>query len=139
MDLVEFVEKEAGKNGQFEPVNEGYYRAFVELTQRQVEQLAVSVILDQEGEVRRLANGCEAMVGVERVAKLVCNVFSSISIGLAQFDAFARLGFVARVGPDPTPEMNDALELRYVEIAPIVTNTVRRTLPWLLSYDITQG
>jgi hypothetical protein len=36
-----------------------------------------------------------------RVANLVQNIFVGISIGLARFDAFGRLGFVARIGPEP--------------------------------------
>ena len=138
-DITDFIEQMAGASGHFEPVDEQYYRAFVELTQAQVERLAVTVMLDQEKEARRLANSCDATAAAERVAKLVSNVFSAISIGLARFDAFGRLGFVARIGPEPTAEMDKALERRLAEIEPVIGNTVRRTLPWLLSHDITQG
>jgi hypothetical protein len=116
-----------------------YYQAFLELTQPEVEKLAVAVMLDQEKEIRRLANTCAGLDAVERVAKLVRNVFTAISIGLGRFDVFGRLGFVGRVGPEPTVEMDEALNQRFAEIEPIITNTVRRTLPWLLSREVTQG
>ena len=47
---------------------------------------------------------------------------------------------VARVGPEPWDvDMDEALEERHAEIAPVIENTVRRTLPWLLSREVTQG
>ncbi len=36
-------------------------------------------------------------------------------------------------------DMDDALERRYAEIAPMIENIVRRTLPWLLSREISQS
>ncbi len=97
-------------------------------------------MLDQEREVRRLAGGRADAAAVHRVAKLVQNVFHAISIGIARFDAFGRLGLVARIGLKPWEvDMNDALERRHAEIAPMIENIVRRTLPWLLSREISQS
>ncbi|MEO8429814.1 MAG: hypothetical protein ABI651_22220 [Verrucomicrobiota bacterium] len=73
-------------------------------------------MLDQEKEVRR-------------VAKLIRNAFTGISIGLARFDAFGRLGFVGRIGPDPSVEMDEAMERKFAVAETMITNIVRRTLP----------
>jgi hypothetical protein len=70
---------------------------------------------------------------------LVQNVVAAISLGLVRFDAFGCLGFVARVGSEPEPATDDALKQRHAEIETIITNMVRRALPWLLSRDISQG
>ena len=40
-DLIDFIEQMAAQSGHFEPVDEDYYRAFLQLTQSQVEKLAV--------------------------------------------------------------------------------------------------
>jgi hypothetical protein len=46
-----------------------------------------------------------------------------ISIGLSRFDPFGRLVFVSRIGPKPWDvDMDDALERRYAEIAPVIEN-----------------
>ncbi len=76
---------------------------------------------------------------VARVAKLVRGVFTAISIGRARFDAFGRLGFVARLGPDPTQNLDKAMSQKFQLIEPMITNIVRRTLPWLLSREVSQG
>jgi hypothetical protein len=139
-DIIDAIEQIAGEDGYFEPVDENYYQAFLELTQPRIEKLAVAVMLDHEKEVRRLAGGQTNPAAVARVAHLVKGVFVGISIGLARFDAFGRLGFVARIGPEPFEvNMDDPLKRRYTEIAPMIENIVRRTLPWLLSREITQS
>jgi hypothetical protein len=139
-DIIDAIEEIAGEVGYFEPVDENYYQAFLELTQPQIEKLAVAVMLDHEKEVRRLAGGQTSPAAVARVANLVQGVFYGISIGLARFDAFGRLGFVARIGPEPFEvNMDEPLKRRYTEIAPMIENIVRRTLPWLLSREITQS
>ena len=137
-DLIDFVEQLAAQNGNIEAVDENYYQAFLELPQQQVEKLAVAVMLDQERETRRLAAGQTDSAAIARVAKFVEKNFWAISIGLLRFDAFGRLGFVSRIGFEPEPNTEDALNRRYEEIAPMIENIVRRTLPWLLSREISQ-
>jgi hypothetical protein len=139
-DIIDAIERIAAEAGHFEPVDEDYYQAFLDLTQPQIEKLAIAVMLDHEREVRRIANGQTNPEAVARVSRHVRNIFTAIGIGLARFDAFGRLGFVARLGPEPFDvNMDEDLERRYAEIAPVIENIVRRTLPWLLSRDITQG
>ena len=137
--VTEAIERNAAQDGCFGVVNEDYYQTFLNLSQQQVEKLAVAVMLDQEKSVRHLATGQTDAAAVTRVAALVQNVFVALSLGLSRFDAFGCLGFVARVGDEPEPRTDAALERRYAEIAPIITNIVRRTLPWLLSRDLSQG
>jgi hypothetical protein len=138
-DIIDYIEALAAENGHFEPVDEDYYQAFLELTQPQIEKLAVAVMLDQEKEVRRLAAGRTGPESVERVARLVRNMFTGISIGLARFDAFGRLGFVARIGPEPTVAIDVEMQRKFELIEPMITNIVRRTLPWLLSREVSQS
>lgn len=56
-DIIEAIEAIAGEGGQFEPVDEDYYQAFVDLTRPQIAKLAIAILLDQEMEVRRLLGG----------------------------------------------------------------------------------
>jgi hypothetical protein len=120
-------------------LDENYYQAFVDLTQQQVEKLAIALMLDQEKEVRRLAKGKADPQAVGRVSKFVRNMFTGISLGFARFDSFGRFGFVAQIGPEPTVEMDEAIEQKFRLVEPMITNSVRRTLPWLLSREVTQG
>jgi hypothetical protein len=121
-------------------VDENYYREFLQLTQPQIEKLAVAVMLEHERELRRLTGLRSEAAAVDRVAKLVQNVFHAISIGLARFEAFGRLVLASRIGPKPWEvDLADALERRHEEVAPMIENIVRRTLPWLLSREVSQS
>jgi hypothetical protein len=75
---------------------------------------------------------------VARVSKFVRNRFTGISLGFARFDAFGNFGFVARIGFEPTVEMDEIMAEKFKLIEPMITNIVRRTLPWLLSREISQ-
>lgn len=139
-DLIAAIEAIAAQKGYIEAVDENYYQAFLDLTQQQVEKLAVAVMLEHEREVRRIAATQPTHEAVLAVTKLVQNVFVAISVGLARFDAFGRLGFVSRIGPEPFDvEMDEPLALRYDVIAPMIESIVRRTMPWLLSRAMSQG
>ncbi|MCX6910369.1 MAG: hypothetical protein NTY01_20320 [Verrucomicrobia bacterium] len=96
-------------------------------------------MLDQEREVRRLSGGKANAAAVACISTFVGNCFVAIGFGSARFDVFGRLGFVARIGPEPMDvNMDKALWRRHEQIAPMIENIVCRTLPWLLSRDITQ-
>jgi hypothetical protein len=138
-DIIDDIQALAAENGNYEPVDDDYYQAFLELTQPQIEKLAVAVMLDHEKEVRRLAAGQTGSESVERVARFVRNVFTAISIGIARFDSFGRLGFVASIGLEPTLEIDNAMKRKFELIEPIITNIVRRTLPWLPSREVSQS
>jgi hypothetical protein len=119
--ITDFIEKRAAEHGHFAPVGEDYYREFLQLTQPEIEKLAVTVLLEEEREVRRLASGRSDTAAVDRVAKLVRDVFHAISMGLARFNALGRLGFVSRIGPKPwETDLAGTLERRYAEIAPMI-------------------
>jgi hypothetical protein len=135
--VTDVVKRFAAEHREIEGIDENYYRAFLELTQAQVEKLAVAVMLGHEREVRRLAGGRTDAAAVQRVVR---SFLHAISTGLARFDPFGRLVFVSRIGPKPWDvDTDDALERRYAEIAPMIENIVRRTLPWLLSREISQS
>jgi hypothetical protein len=138
-DIIDHIEALAAEHGHFEPVDENYYQAFVELNQPQIEKLAIALMLDQEKEVRRLAGSKTDPAAVARVSKFVRNMFTGISLGFARFDAFGNFGFVARIGFEPTVEMDEIITEKFKLVEPMITNIVRRTLPWLLSREISQS
>lgn len=139
-DLIDAIQAIAAQRGVIEAVDEDYYRDFISLTQQQIEKLAVAIMLEHDREVRRLSGGKADERAIVEVARLVQNIMLAISIGLVRFDVFGRLTFVSRVGPEPWDvDLDEPLEQRRKEIEPIVANIVRRSLPWLLSRDMSQG
>ena len=82
---------------------------------------------------------CPSACGQARVSKFVRNMFTGISLGFARFDAFGNFGFVARIGFEPTVEMDEIMTEKFKLVEPMITNIVRRTLPWLLSREISQS
>src|ERR1017187_5664579 len=92
-DIIDHIEAVAAGHGHFEPVDENYYQAFVELNQPQIEKLAIALMLDQEKEVRRLAGSKTDPDAVAKVSNFVRNMFTGISLGFARFDAFGNFGF----------------------------------------------
>jgi len=139
-DIIDAIEAIAAQRGNIEAVDADYYQDFIHLSQAQVEKLAVAIMMEHDREVRRLAGGRTDEPAVARVAKLVQNTLTTISIGLVRFDVFGRLTFVSRIGPDPFDvDLDQEMEARLAAIEPIVTNLVRRSLPWLLSREMSQG
>lgn len=139
-DVIEAIEAIAAQQGMIEAVDADYYRDFLGLSQRQIENLAVAIMLEHEGEVRRLATQAETDAGVTKVATFVHATMTAIGIGLERFDVFGRLVFVSRIGPEPFDvDLSEEMEKRMQEITPIVANIVRRSLPWLLSREMSQG
>lgn len=139
-DIIDAIEAIAAQRGNIEAVDADYYRDFINLTQAQVEKLAVAIMLEHDREVRRLAVSDPKNEGVTRVSKLVQSTMLMIGIGLARFDVFGRLTFVSRIGPEPFDvDLDQALDARLAAVEPIVTNLVRRSLPWLLSREMPQG
>lgn len=133
-EVVDAITNIAAKGGHFAAVNQDYYQSFLDLTHPEIEQLSLVVMLDHEREVVRLAGGTNDAAAVERVAHMIRNVVHVISTGLAQIDVFGRLGFVARVGPEPWEVgMLAPLLERHEQLAPVITNLVRRSLPWILA------
>jgi hypothetical protein len=138
-DVIDLVEKIAGIGGNFNPVDEGHYQGFIDLTCPELERLVVLMMLSQEKEVRRLAHKRSKAGAVRAVSKFIINGIRVISMGLMAVDAFGRVGMFARIGLDPNERMQEALDKRFQEIEPIVEDEVSRTLPWLLSRDGGQG
>jgi hypothetical protein len=66
-DIIDEIEKIAAEAGHFEAVDEDYYQAFIELTQPQIEKLAIALMLDQERPVRQLAGGKTDPAAVARI------------------------------------------------------------------------
>jgi len=137
-DIIDQIEELAASHGHFEPVDEDYYQAFLDLNQPQIEKLAIALMLDQEKEVRRLAGAKADPEAVANVSRFLRNMFTGVSLGFARFDAFGNFGFVSRIGFEPTPEMDEAIERKFELVEPMIVNIVRRTLPWMLSRELSQ-
>lgn len=138
-DIIDHIEALASEHGFVECVDESFYQAFLDLTQEQIEKLTLILMLDQERVVRQIASDKPEVESQERISQLLLSMFTALSTGLAQFDPFGNFGFVARVGEEPSEEMEQAIERKFELIKPIIGNVVRRTLPWLLSREVTQA
>jgi hypothetical protein len=46
---------------------------------------------------------------------------------------------VARIGFEPTVEMDEIMAKKFEVVEPMITNIMRRTLPWLLSREFSQS
>ncbi len=137
-EIIDYVEKICAESGDFEAVDEEYYQAFLHLTQSEIENMTVIMMLDRQKDIREIARD-HPDEAVQRVSKFMCDGYTSISLGLMRVDIFGRLRFFARIGPEPDLEMYRALEKRLDQIKPVVRRVVRRTLPWLLSLESSQG
>jgi hypothetical protein len=112
-------------------VDEEFYRTFLNLTNAEVESMAVALMLGHEGIVRRLA--ASHADPVARITRFVINGLATLSTGILQFDVFGRPRCCAPLGPEPSPETEAAMDVRLEEMRPLVLDTVRQLLPWLLS------
>jgi len=130
-NALEAFQALCAEQGKFAAVDQEYYRTFLSLTQAQVESIAIGLMLGHEATVRGLS-GTHADP-VARVARFILNGFATLSTGILQFDAFGRPRSCAPIGPEPSQATDAAIDARLEEIQPIVLETVRHMLPWLVS------
>ncbi len=138
-DLIDTIEAIAAKNGDVEVIDEDYYQAFIELDAEDMKRLVIMLMLSHDREVRRLAEGSADAGAIARITRFISSTLVPVSQGLLRCDAFGRLHFTSRIGPKASDlGLDEELSTRCSELAPIVESTVRRTLPWLLSREMSQ-
>ncbi len=130
-DALEAFLALCAEQGKFASVDEEYYRTFLNLTNPEVESIAIALMVGHESVVRRLAASHPDPAA--RVTRFIANGLATLSTGILQFDSFGRPRCCAPLGPDPSPETEAAMDVRLEEMRPLVLDTVRQLLPWLLS------
>jgi hypothetical protein len=123
-DVIDAVEDICGQTGSMAEVNPEYYEAFLALSDVEMEVLARAVLNAQAKEARRLTFAEPAAEAPARLLRFASNTLSVIAIGLARFNDFAQLGLYKRVGPEPEPDVHDALTERITNARPIIQQAV---------------
>jgi hypothetical protein len=139
-DLISAIEAIAAQNGDIAAVDEYYYRDFMALDPEAFRRLVILVLLSHQKEVLRISCGKGDNASCDRVADFVSRALFPISQGLMRCDAFGRLHFTSRIGPDAdslglSGELDDFLQKKRGDILA----TVRATLPWHLKHLEWQG
>ena len=138
-NTINYVEALAAINGCVVELDQGYYDRFLGLSQQDVEKLTVMLMMDQSKSIWNITRGKSTNDAIEKAARLVNNIIYVMGNGLSVFNMFGSITMTARVGQLPTKQVGMAVKKKCADIEPIVSNTVRRTLPWFLSRDMAQG
>jgi hypothetical protein len=139
-DLITAIEAIAAAHGNIEAIDEDYYRDFMALDADEFRRLIINVLLSHKKEIVRLSQGKDDSAACERVADFVPKVLFIISQGLMRCDAFGRLHFTSRIGPDAdTVGLSTALSDFLQDKRGEILATVRGTLPWHLRHLEWQG
>ncbi len=139
-DLISAIEAIAAKHGDIAPVDEDYYRDFLNLSVDEWRRLVIQILLSHEKEVVRLSEQKHDPAACVRVADFVTKVFTPIGMGLMRCDPFGRLHFTSRIGPD-SDSLGLSVEIdRFVErMKPETLAAVRDFLPWQIRHLERQG
>lgn len=97
------------------------------------------VMMDQSKSIWEITRGKSAHDAIGKTARFINNFICVMGMGLSVFNMFGSISMTARVGQLPTKEIGMAVKKKCADIEPIISNTVRRTLPWFLSRDMAQG
>jgi hypothetical protein len=124
-DIIDDVEAICGQTGNVAEVSPEYYDAFLALSDAEIEVLARAVLNAQAKEAGRLTSAEPAVEAPARLLGFASNTIFAIAIGLARFDDFAQLGLYKRLGPEPEPDVHDALTGKIAEARPVIEMAVR--------------
>lgn len=124
-DIIDDVEDICDGSGSAAEVSPEYYESFLVLSDVEMEALARAVLNAQAKEARRLTVAGPVAEAPTRLLKFASNTISVIAIGLARFSDFAQLGLYKRVGPEPEPEVHNALMEKVARARPIIERIVR--------------
>jgi len=124
-DIIDHVEDFCGLTDSVVEVGPEYYDAFLALNDAEMEVLAHAVLNAQTKEARRLIFADPAAEAPARLIRFASNTISVIAIGLARFNGSAQLGLYKRVGPEPEPDVHDALTEKVTSARPIIELAVR--------------
>jgi len=138
-DIIDHIEALAAAHGHFEPVDENYYQAFGGLEPAADRKARHRLMLGPgEGspparrqQDRPCCRGARFKICAEYVHRRQPRFCPLRCVW--QFRLFARIGF------EPTVEMDEIMAEKFKLVEPMITNIVRRTLPWLLSREVSQS
>jgi hypothetical protein len=124
-DIIDFVEDLCDQSGNVAEVSPEYHEAFIALGDAEMETLVHAVLNAQAKEARRLTFAKPVAEAPARLLSFASNTISAIAIGLARFDCFALLGLYKRIGPEPEPDVHDALMEKIAKARPIIERIVQ--------------
>lgn len=119
-DIIDDVEDICGQSGSVVEISPEYYESFLALTDAEMEVLTRAVLNAQAKEARRLTLADPAAEAPTRLIRFASNTMSVIAIGLARFSGFAQLGLYKRIGPEPEPDVHDAMTEKIDNALPII-------------------
>jgi hypothetical protein len=124
-DIIDDVENICGQSGSVAEISPEYYDSFLALSDVEMEVLARAVLNAQAKEARRLTLAEPVAEAPARLLKFANNTISVIAIGLARFSDFAQLGLYKRIGPEPEPDVHDAMMEKVDKARPMIERAVR--------------
>jgi hypothetical protein len=124
-DIIDFTEDFCARRGSVAEVSPKYYQSFLALSDAEMEAFARAVLSAQAKEARRLALAEPADGASSELISFASNTMVAIAIGIARFGAFGQLGLYKRLGPEPEPEVHDAMMAKIERASPIIERVVR--------------
>jgi hypothetical protein len=124
-DIIDHVEDFCGQSGSVAEVGAEYYKSFLALTDAEMEVLVRAALNAQAKESRRLTFAEPGAAASDRLIRFASNTISVIAIGLARFNDFAQLRLYKRVGPEPEPDVHDAMTEKVANARPIIERVAR--------------
>ena len=124
-DIIDDVEDACGQEGCVAEVSPEYYEAFLALSDDEIEALARTVLVVDAREARRLTFVEPVSEAPNRLIGFTRNTLSIIAIGLFRFNDFGQLRVYKRIGPEPEPDVYDALKKKIAKAHPIIELAVR--------------
>ena len=124
-DIIDDVEDLCAERGCLADVSPDYYDAFLTLSDVEMEVLARAALNSQAKCARRLTFAEPAAEAPARLIQLASSSLSVIAIGSARINVFAKYGLYKRVGPEPEPDVYDALMAKIAKARSIIEQIVR--------------
>ena len=124
-NIIDDVEDLCAERGFLAEVGPEYYDAFLALSDVEMEVLARAVLNAQAKCARRLTFAEPAVEAPARLFRFASTSLSIIAIGSARINVFAKYGLYKRVGPEPEPDVYDALMARIAKARSIIEQIVR--------------
>jgi hypothetical protein len=135
----EAIDRIAAESGNYEALDDSYFEEYFQLTPTEFENLAIIIMLDQQGELRRLSKGEVNATSISAITKFISSALNILGLGLCRIDPFGRYVLVARMGLKiEGTDLAQAISEHTQKQNHIIEAAVRRTLPWLLSEDNSQ-
>lgn len=124
-DIIDELEDLCERGGSVAEIGPDYYESFLALTDDEMAFLARAVLSGQAKEAGRILATESVAKAPDKLIRLAGNVLSVLAIGLARLNHFGQLRFFKRVGPEPEPDVHEALMEKIANARPIIERAVR--------------